>query len=184
MLYYVLCLSYHSNTEAVLFACLPTQKLFCLHVFRQAGPPQRVDRLAPRRETALSVFRKAQRRATALGVEPRFCNLSITSPAPLLSHGGVALICLLFWICHLSWRRFNAILSTSVLHWRSSAHRMWPSSFGDRMLDDHIGIVNLNIAQILSININTGNDDNKEITKPGAELPQCFVKTFLQFQLF
>jgi len=35
MLYYALCLSYHSNTEAVLFA------------FRQAGPPQRVDYLAP-----------------------------------------------------------------------------------------------------------------------------------------
>jgi len=31
-MYYALCLSYHS-----------TQKLFCLHVFRQAGPPQRVD---------------------------------------------------------------------------------------------------------------------------------------------
>jgi len=36
----------------------PTQKLFCLHVFRQVGPPQRVDCLAPRWETALSVFPK------------------------------------------------------------------------------------------------------------------------------
>jgi len=35
-----------------------TQKLFCLHVFRQAVPPQRVDCLAPRWETALSVFPK------------------------------------------------------------------------------------------------------------------------------
>jgi len=31
-MYYTLCLSYHFNTEAVLFA-----------FFRQAGPPQRVD---------------------------------------------------------------------------------------------------------------------------------------------
>jgi len=45
MFYYALCLSYHS-----------TQKLFCLHVFRQAGPSQRVDCLALRWETALSVF--------------------------------------------------------------------------------------------------------------------------------
>jgi len=35
---------------------IPTQKLFCLHVFRQDGPPQRVDCLAPKWETALSVF--------------------------------------------------------------------------------------------------------------------------------
>jgi len=33
-------------------------KLFCLHVFRQAGPPLRQDCLAPRWETALSVFPK------------------------------------------------------------------------------------------------------------------------------
>jgi len=36
----------------------PTQKLFCMHVFRQAGPPLRVDCLAPKCETALSVFSK------------------------------------------------------------------------------------------------------------------------------
>jgi len=36
----------------------PTQKLLCLHVFRQAGPPQRVDCLAPKWETALSIFPK------------------------------------------------------------------------------------------------------------------------------
>jgi len=36
----------------------PTQKLLCLHVFRQAGPPQRVDCLAPKWEIALSVFPK------------------------------------------------------------------------------------------------------------------------------
>jgi len=39
-------LSYHSNTEAVLASCL--------HVFRQAGPPKRVDCLTPRKEIALS----------------------------------------------------------------------------------------------------------------------------------
>jgi len=44
---YALSLSYHSNTEAV-----------CLQVFRQAGPPQRIDCLASRWETALSVFPK------------------------------------------------------------------------------------------------------------------------------
>jgi len=49
MLYYSLRLSYHFNTEAL---------LFCLHVFRQAGPLQRLDYLAPRWETALSVFPK------------------------------------------------------------------------------------------------------------------------------
>jgi len=35
--HYALCLSYYSNAE-----------LFCLHVFRQAGPPRRVNRLDPR----------------------------------------------------------------------------------------------------------------------------------------
>jgi len=66
------------------------QKLFCLHVFRQAGPPQRVDCLAPRWETALCVF-PTQRRATASGVEPKFRNLSITSPElyQLLSHAAI-----------------------------------------------------------------------------------------------
>jgi len=37
---------------------LQRQKLFCLYVFRQAGPPQRVNCLAPRWKTALSVFLK------------------------------------------------------------------------------------------------------------------------------
>jgi len=36
----------------------PTQKLFCLHVFRQAGPQRRVDFMAPRWEIALNVFPK------------------------------------------------------------------------------------------------------------------------------
>jgi len=45
-----LCLSYHSNTEAVLFACLSS--------FRQAGPPQPVDCLDPRWKTPLRVFPK------------------------------------------------------------------------------------------------------------------------------
>jgi len=35
-----------------------TQKLLCLYVFRQVGPPQRTDCLAPKWETALSVFLK------------------------------------------------------------------------------------------------------------------------------
>jgi len=38
MLYYALCLSYHSNTEAILFACLSsgwaTQRLDCLAKIR------------------------------------------------------------------------------------------------------------------------------------------------------
>jgi len=44
----------------MLCAChtIPTQKLLCLHVFRQAGRPQRVDCLAPKWETTLSVFPK------------------------------------------------------------------------------------------------------------------------------
>jgi len=44
----------------MLCAChtTPTQKLLYLHVFRQARPPQRVDYLAPKWETALSVFPK------------------------------------------------------------------------------------------------------------------------------
>jgi len=37
---------------------LHTQKLFSLHIFRLARPPQRVDCLTPRWETALSVFPK------------------------------------------------------------------------------------------------------------------------------
>jgi len=50
MLYYALSLSYYSNTEAVLFVCLSQ--------FHQDGPPQQADCLAPRWETALSVFPK------------------------------------------------------------------------------------------------------------------------------
>jgi len=44
----------------MLCAChtTPTQKLLCLHAFCQAGPPQRVDYLAPKWKTALSVFPK------------------------------------------------------------------------------------------------------------------------------
>jgi len=55
---YALCLSYHSNTKAVL-----------LHAFSKAGTPQRVDCLTSRLETALTAFPK---------VVPRFRNLSIT----------------------------------------------------------------------------------------------------------
>jgi len=48
----------------------PTQKLLCLHDFRQAGLPQRVDCLAPKREIALSVFPKATAtRYTASGTK-------------------------------------------------------------------------------------------------------------------
>jgi len=45
---YTLRLSYQFNTEVVPFACL--------YVFRQAGPPQRVDYLAPRWVVALSAL--------------------------------------------------------------------------------------------------------------------------------
>jgi len=56
----------------------PTQKLFCLHVFCQAGLPQRVDYLAPRWEIVLSVFwrTQTQQRAATSGVEQKFHNLS------------------------------------------------------------------------------------------------------------
>jgi len=37
---------------------LQHRRLFCLHVFRQAGPPQQVDCLGPRWEIALSIFPK------------------------------------------------------------------------------------------------------------------------------
>jgi len=37
--------------------CLSYQKIFCLNAFRQAGPPRRVDCLAPKK-IALSVFPK------------------------------------------------------------------------------------------------------------------------------
>jgi len=40
------------------FHTTPTQNLFCLQVFCQARPPQRVDCLAPRWEIALNVFPK------------------------------------------------------------------------------------------------------------------------------
>jgi len=44
-----LCSSFEPDVNYMLCARhpTPTQKLFCLHVFRQAGPPQRVDFLAP-----------------------------------------------------------------------------------------------------------------------------------------
>jgi len=66
----------------------PTQTLFCLHVFRQAGPSQRVDCLAPKWETALSVFPKDTATRYRIG-EPRFRNLAIISPALYqLSHAA------------------------------------------------------------------------------------------------
>jgi len=49
----------------------PTEKLLCLHVFRQAGPSQRVDCLAPKWETKLSVFPRTQ----LLGSDPQVTNL-------------------------------------------------------------------------------------------------------------
>jgi len=56
MLYYALCC--HTT---------PTQKLFCLHVLRQAGSPQRVDCLAPRRETALIACLYDQNKSSFFG---------------------------------------------------------------------------------------------------------------------
>jgi len=66
---YALCLSYHPNTEAVLFSCLSSGWTTTM-----GGC------LAPRWKIALKVsFPRTQRRATASGVEPNFRNLSITS---------------------------------------------------------------------------------------------------------
>jgi len=49
----------YSKLNTLYMLCVtPTQKLLCLHVFRQAGPSQRVDCLAPKWEIALSVFLK------------------------------------------------------------------------------------------------------------------------------
>jgi len=47
MLYYALCLLYHSNTEAALFVCLSSSWV-----------TTNVDCLAPKRETALRVYPK------------------------------------------------------------------------------------------------------------------------------
>jgi len=51
--------------------------MFCLHDFRQAGPPQRVDCLALRWETALSVFPKEA--ATRYCIEPGFATFRTKS---------------------------------------------------------------------------------------------------------
>jgi len=61
MFYYALYLSYTT----------PTQKLFCLHVFHQAGPPQRVVCLASKWKIALSVFLKSQDIATRYHIGSR-----------------------------------------------------------------------------------------------------------------
>jgi len=61
---YALCLSYHSNTGALLFACLSSRWATTF--------------LASRWEIALSVFLKVATSDTTSGVEPRFRNLSIT----------------------------------------------------------------------------------------------------------
>jgi len=73
--------SFKPDIDALICHTTPTQKLFCLHVFRQAGSPQRVDCFASRWKIALSVryFLRTQRRATASGVDSRFRNLSISS---------------------------------------------------------------------------------------------------------
>jgi len=63
----------------------PTQKLFCLHVFRQAGPSQQVDFLALGWEIALSVFPKD--RATRYRIESQdfatFRLLAVALPTEL-----------------------------------------------------------------------------------------------------
>jgi len=53
--------------DVLLYSVFVTQKLLWLHAFRQAEPPQRVDCLAPKWETALSVFPK-RRLAAAIDV--------------------------------------------------------------------------------------------------------------------
>jgi len=49
---------FEPDVYALCLSTTPTQKLFCLYVFRHAGPPQWVNCLAPRREIALNVFPK------------------------------------------------------------------------------------------------------------------------------
>jgi len=41
--------------------------MFCLHVFRKAGPPQWVDRLAPRWEAALIAYLNDQNKSGFFG---------------------------------------------------------------------------------------------------------------------
>ena len=52
---------------------------FCLQVFRQAGPPQRVDCLGPIRNRCKRPFPRIQRRIASFRIEPGVSNLSITS---------------------------------------------------------------------------------------------------------
>jgi len=77
--YFLTYQSFSSFEPDILLLCVcyttPTQKLFCLHVFRQAGPSQRIDCWASRS------FSRTQRRATTSGFQSRFRNLWITSPA-------------------------------------------------------------------------------------------------------
>jgi len=53
---------YFVRTRCYTILCVchttPTQKLFCLHDFRQAGPPQQIDCLASKIRKPLSVFPK------------------------------------------------------------------------------------------------------------------------------
>ena len=65
-------LSNHNNAEQFFG--------LCLQVFRQAGPPQRVDRLAQMGNNRKVFFPKTQRRIASSGIEPGVSNLSITSP--------------------------------------------------------------------------------------------------------
>jgi len=70
MLYYSLCLSYHSYTEAVLFAC-----------FSSSWATTTGRLLGPKVETSLSVFPKDTATRYRNGNQTRFRNLSITSRA-------------------------------------------------------------------------------------------------------
>jgi len=68
----------------------PTQKLLCLHDFRQAGPSQRVDCLLPRWEIALTVFPKNTASCYRIGSPIKVLQLSITSHALYqLSYAGI-----------------------------------------------------------------------------------------------
>ena len=53
---------------------------FCSQVFRQTGPPQRVDCLASVRNKRKVSFPRIQRRIASPGIEPRASNLSIANP--------------------------------------------------------------------------------------------------------
>jgi len=84
--HYALCLLYYTNTEQS-----------CLQFFVRLGHHDGYRLLGPK--MALGIFLKDTRRATASGIEPRFCNLSITNPAVYHMSCEAAAICYYLSIC-------------------------------------------------------------------------------------